>query len=74
MSFDCLLYSLRLDADVALRGRCGTVLQEPLNKGDVIVIVFVYLCCVPFAEAVGAATLINLHFVRFPAAAAAASY
>jgi len=58
MSFYCLLYPMRLDADVALCGACGTVLQEPLNKGDVIAIVFVYLCCVPFAEAVSADALI----------------
>lgn len=54
MSFYRLLYPLWLDADVALRGACGTVLQEPLYKGNVIAIVLVDFCCVPLAEAVGA--------------------
>jgi len=54
MSFDCFFYPLRLNTDVALRGRCGTVLQEPLNKGNVIAVVLVNLCCVPLAEAVSA--------------------
>ena len=58
MPFYRLLYPLRLDADVALYGRCGTVLQEPLNKGNIIAVVFVYLCCIPLAEAVGADAII----------------
>ena len=49
---------LRLDADVALRGRCGTVLQEPLYKGNIIAVVLINLRGVPFAEAVGADVLI----------------
>ena len=58
MSFYRLLYPLWLDADVALCGACRTVLQEPLNKGNVVAVVFVNLCCVPLAEAVGADALI----------------
>ena len=59
MSFNCPFYPLRFDADVPLCNGCGTVLQEPLNKGDVIAIVLIDFCCVPLAEAVGADTLIS---------------
>ena len=54
VSLYCLLYPLRLDADVALCGACGTVLQDPLNKRNVIAVVLVNLRCVPLAEAVSA--------------------
>ena len=33
------------------------MLQKPLDQGNVIIIVFVNLCCVPLAEAVGADSL-----------------
>lgn len=59
MSFYCLFYPLRLDADVPLGHSGRTVLQEPLNKGNVIAVVFVYLGCIPLAEAVGADALIS---------------
>ena len=58
MPLYCLLYPLRLNADVPLGHSGRTMLQEPLHKGYVITIVFVYLCCIPLAEAVSADTLI----------------
>ena len=58
MTFNCLLNSLRLNANITLRYGSRTVLQEPLNKSNVIAIVLVNLCRVPFAEAVGAYALI----------------
>ena len=38
MILNCLLNSLRLYADVPLCGGCAAVLQEPLDKGDVIAV------------------------------------
>ena len=52
MPLNCLLDPLRLDADVSLRHRCAAVLQEPLNKSNIIAIVLVDLRGVPLAEAV----------------------
>ena len=49
--------SLGFDADVSLSNGGGTVLQEPLDKGDVIPAGFVNLCGVPLAETVGADAL-----------------
>lgn len=40
--------------DVDVCYGCRAVLQEPLNKGNVIAVVLVYLRCVPLAEAVSA--------------------
>ena len=57
MSFDGGFDSLGCDADVSLSNGGGTVLQEPLDKGDVIPAGFVNLCGVPLAETVGADTL-----------------
>lgn len=54
MSLNRLLYSLRLNADIALCDCGGAVLQKALDQGDIIPIVFVNLCGIPFAEAVGA--------------------
>lgn len=54
MALNRLLDPLRLDADVALGDGGGAVLQEPLDEGDVVAVVLVDLCGVPFAEAVGA--------------------
>ena len=59
MSLYCLFYPLRFNADVPLGHGCGTVLYEPLYKGNVIAIVFVYLGCIPFAEAVSADAFIT---------------
>ena len=58
MTFYCPLYPLRLNADVPLSHSCGTVLQEPLNKSNVIAVIFVNLRCVPFTEAVSAYSVI----------------
>ena len=58
MSFDCLLYPLRLNPYIPLRHGGGAVLQEPLDKGDIESAVFVNLRCIPLAEAVGADALI----------------
>ena len=41
MTLNGLFYPLWFNADVALSHSRGTVLQEPLNKGNVITIVFV---------------------------------
>ena len=54
MSFNGLFYPLRLNADVTLCCACAAVLQKTLHKSNVIAIVSVNLCCVPFAETVGA--------------------
>lgn len=58
VAFDGLLYPLRLNADVSLRDRCTAVLQEPLDKGNIIAVVLVNLRRVPFPETVRADTLI----------------
>ena len=58
MSLYRLFDPLRLDADVALRDGGGAVLQEPLDERDVVAVVLVDLCGVPFAEAVGADALV----------------
>ena len=57
MSFNRLFDPLRLDADIPLRDGGGTVLQQPLDKGNVEAVVPVNLRRVPFAEAVGADAL-----------------
>ena len=49
-----LLYPLRLDADIALCGGGGAVLQQPLDKGDIVAVILVNLRGIPLAEAVGA--------------------
>ena len=58
MSLNRFFNPLRLNADVSLRDRRAAVLQEPLHKGNVIPVVPVYLCSVPFPKAVGADSLI----------------
>ena len=58
MSLNCLLYPLRLNADVPLSHRRRTVLQESLNKGNIVAVVFVDFRCIPLAEAVSADALI----------------
>ena len=35
MILNCLLNSLRLDADIPLRGGGGTMLQKPLHQGNI---------------------------------------
>ncbi len=54
MSLNRLFDPLWLNAYVALRDGGGAMLQKPLDQGNVIAIVLVDLCSVPFAEAVGA--------------------
>ena len=54
MILNCLLDFLRLDADVPLRGGCGTVLKQPLHQRYVKAVCVVNFRCVPLAEAVGA--------------------
>ena len=51
------LNPLRFDADVSLCDSGGAVLQEALDKGDVIAVCLVDLGGVPLAEAVGADAL-----------------
>ena len=58
MILNCLLYSLRLNADVPLRGGGGTVLQKPLHQGNIEAVGLVYLRCIPLAETVGTDTLV----------------
>ena len=58
MSLNRLFYPLWFYADVSLRHGGGAVLQKALHKGDVIAIIAVDLCRIPFAEAVGADPLI----------------
>ena len=58
MILNCLLDFLRLDADISLRGGCGTVLKEPLHQGYVKAVCVVDFRCVPLAEAVGTDTLV----------------
>ena len=58
MPFNRFLYPLRLDADVPLRHGGGAVLQETLDKGNIIAVVLVDLRRVPLAEAVSADALI----------------
>ena len=57
MVLNCLLNTLGFDADVPLGGGSGTVLQQPLDKGNVEPVFVVDFRCVPLAEAVGADAL-----------------
>lgn len=57
MSLYCFLYPLRFDTNISLRSRSRAVLQEPLDKCDVVAIVLVNLCRIPLAETVGAYAL-----------------
>ena len=52
MSFNRLFDPLRFDADIPLRDGCVAVLQKPLDKRNIITVVAVDLCCVPFSETV----------------------
>ena len=58
MSFDGFFDSPGFNANVSLRDRSGTVLQESLDKGDVIPAVLVDLGSIPLPEAVSADALI----------------
>ena len=58
MILNCLLNFLRFNADVPLRGGCGTVLKEPLHQRYVKAVCVVDFRCVPLAEAVGTDTLV----------------
>ena len=58
MVLDGIFDPLRFDADVSLGNGGGTVLQEPLDKCDVIPAGFVNFSGVPLAETVGADALI----------------
>ena len=57
MILNRLFNSLWLDADVTLCGGSTAVLQEPLDKGNVIAVRLVDLRCVPLAKTVGADSL-----------------
>ena len=54
MILNSLFDPLWLNADVTLCGGGTAVLQEPLDKGDVIAVRLVDLRCVPLAKTVGA--------------------
>ena len=58
MILNGLFDPLWLDANVTLCGGGTAVLQEPLDKGDVIAVRLVDLRCVPFTKAVSADALI----------------
>lgn len=58
MSFNGFFYPLRFNSDVTLRCACATVLQKALHKGNVIAVLLVYLCGVPFPKAMRADALI----------------
>ena len=58
MILNCLLNSLRLNADIPLRGGGGTMLQKPLHQRNIEAVGLVYLRCIPLAEAVGTDALI----------------
>ena len=62
MVFYGLLNPLWLNADVSLGGGSGTVLQQPLDKGNVESVIVVDFRCIPLAEAVGA-DAINVQIV-----------
>ena len=53
MVLDSLLYPLRLNANIPLRGSAA-VLQQPLHKSNIVTVILVNLRCVPLAEAVSA--------------------
>ena len=59
MSFNCLFNPLRFDADVSLRNGCAAMLQQTLDKGNVIAVVPIDFRGVPFSEAVSADALIT---------------
>ena len=52
MILNCLLDALRLDADIPLRDGAAAVLQEPLHQNDIVIVVPVNFCGIPFPEAV----------------------
>ena len=58
MILNCLLNSLRLNADIPLGGGSGTMLQKPLHQRNIEAVGLVYLRCIPLAETVGTDTLV----------------
>ena len=58
MSFDGFFDSPGFNANVSLRDRSGTVLQESLDKGNVIPAVLVDLGSIPLPEAVSAYSIV----------------
>ena len=59
MILNSLFDSLWFNADVTLCGGGTAVLQESLDKGDVVAVGLVDLGCVPFAKTVGADALVT---------------
>ena len=57
MVLDCGFDLLWLNADISLRGGGGTMLQQPLNQRDVVIVFVVDLRRIPFAETVSADAL-----------------
>ena len=64
MSFNRLFNPLLLNADIALRDRGAAMLQKPLHKGNIKAVIFINLCCIPFAETVRADTVIAQIFTN----------
>ena len=56
MILNRLFDPLWLDSNVTLRGCGRTVLQQSLHQCNVMIVLVVDLCCVPFAEAIDAAS------------------
>ena len=65
MSLNGFFNSLWLSAYVPLRYCCRAVLQKPLDRGDIIEVVLVYLCGIPFSKDVGAYALIAQLVLRW---------
>lgn len=59
MSQDRILHRFRLDSDVPLGGSCAAVLQQVLDKDNVVVVVLVDLRGIILPEAMGADPLIS---------------
>ena len=58
MSFNGCLNPLRFNTDIALSDGCGAVLQQSLDKGNIITVVLIDLGSIPLAETVGTDALI----------------
>lgn len=54
MSFNCPLYPLRFDADVALSDLNRGMLKQSLNQSNITTIRFIDFCGIPFSERVSA--------------------
>lgn len=58
MVFNSLLYTLWFQPDITLRDRRTTMLQKSLNERDVVTVILVDFCRVPFSETMSADSII----------------